>query len=128
MRFHIEIMRIPLLASLLIGVLVALAGTASAQVDHRFPGASSGQFAPPPPAPTPTIPPGGVPIQAYPNTESFARDRIQSEGYKVQRIERQVDGNWKADATRIRPLSPPQEQRVPSKITILPDGRMLQEY
>lgn len=121
-------MRIALFAPLLIGVLVALAGTAGAQVDHRFPGASSGQFTPPPPPPAPSIPPGGVPIQTYPNTESFARDRIQSEGYQVQRIERQVDGNWKAEATRVRPLSSPQEQRVPSKITILPDGRMLQEY
>lgn len=125
---HVVTMRIPLLAPFLVGALVvALAGTAAAQVDHRFPGASSGQFTPPPPAPTPSIPPGGAPIQAYPNTESFARDRIQSEGYKVQRIERQVDGTWKADTTRDPPLSPPQRQRVPTKVTIFPDGRMLQE-
>lgn len=127
-RSHAMIMRIPLLAPFLVGVLmVALAGTASAQVDHRFPGASSGQFTPPPPAPTPSIPPGGAPIQAYPNTESFARDRIQSEGYNVQRIERQVDGAWKADTTRVPALSPPQQQRVPTKVTIFPDGRMIQE-
>lgn len=121
--FHIEIMRSPLLAL----VFVALAGSAGAQVDHRFPGASSGQFTPPPPPLPPAVPPGGAPIQAYPNTESFARDRIQSQGYKVQRIERQVDGAWKADATRIPPLSPPQQQRVPTKVTIFPDGRMLEE-
>jgi len=123
----VMIMRIPLLAPFVVGALVvALAGTASAQVDHQFPGASSGQFAPPPPAPTPSIPPGGAPIQAYPNTESFARDRIRSEGYKVQRIERQVDGTWKADTTRAPPLSTPQ-QRVPGKVTIFPDGRILEE-
>ena len=125
-RSHVKTMRIPLLASLLAGVLIGLAGTAGAQVDHRFPGASSGQFAPPaPPAPTPGPPVQQV--QPYPNTESFARDRIQSQGYKVQRIERQVDGAWKAEGSRVPPLTPPLQQRVPSKVTIFPDGRMLEE-
>ena len=113
-------MRIPLLALVL---TIGFVGAASAQIDHRFPGASSGQFAPPaPPAPTP-----GPPVQAYPNTESFARDRVQSQGYKVQRVERQVDGAWKADATRVPALAPPLQQRVPRKVTIFPDGRMLEE-
>ncbi len=113
-------MRIPVLAL----ALMSLTGTAVAQVDNRFPGASSGQFAPPaPPAPTP-----GPAVQPYPNTESFARDRIQSQGYQVQRIERQVDGTWKADAKRVPALPPPQQQRVPSKVTIFPDGRMLEEW
>lgn len=114
-------MRIPVLAL----ALMSLTGTAVAQVDNRFPGASSGQFAPPaPPAPTP-----GPAVQPYPNTESFARDRIQSQGYQVQRIERQVDGTWKADAKRGPALPPPQQQqRVPSKVTIFPDGRMLEEW
>ncbi|NDH62630.1 MAG: hypothetical protein EBY18_13495 [Alphaproteobacteria bacterium] len=67
-------------------------------------------------------------MQPYPNTESFARDRIQSQGYQVQRIERQVDGTWKADAKRVPALPPPQQQRVPSKVTIFPDGRMLEEW
>lgn len=119
-------MRIPLLAPLLAGVLIGLAGAAGAQVDHRFPGASSGQFAPPaPPAPTPG--PSVQPIQPYPNTESFARDRIQSQGYKVQRMDRQVDGAWKAEGSRVPPLTPPLQQRVPSKVTIFPDGRILEE-
>ena len=78
---------------------------------------------PAPPAPTP-----GPAVQPYPNTESFARDRIQSQGYQVQRIERQVDGTWKADAKRVPTLPPPQQQRVPSKVTIFPDGRMLEEW
>ena len=123
-------MRPPLLASLLyagvlVGPAIGFAGSAVAQVNHEFPGASSGQFAPPaPPAPTP-----GPAVQPYPNTESFARDRIQSQGYKVQRIERQVDGSWKADANRATPLgSPPPQRRVPTKITIFPDGRMVEEY
>ena len=121
------IMRIPLLAPLLAGVLIGLTGVAAAQVNHQFPGASSGQFAPPaPPAPTPG--PAIQPIQPYPNTESFARDRIQSQGYKVQRIERQVDGAWKAEGTRVPPLTPPLRQSVPSKVTILPDGQMIEEY
>ncbi len=118
-RSHVMTMRVPLLALALIG----LAGAVQAQVDNRFPGASSGQFAPPPPpAPTP-----GPAVQPYPNTESFARDRIQSQGYKVQRMERQVDGAWKADAVRVPRLAPPQQQRVPNKITIFPDGTMVEE-
>ena len=126
-RSHVMSMRIPLLASLLAGALIGLAGTAGAQVNHQFPGASSGQFAPPaPPAPTPG--PAVQPIQPYPNTESFARDRVQSQGYKVQRIERQVDGAWKAEGSRVPPLTPPLRQSVPSKVTIFPDGRMLEEY
>lgn len=120
-------MRIPLLAPLLAIGLLGVAGVAVAQVDHKFPGISSGQLTPPiPPAPAP-----GPPVAPYPNTESVARDRIQSQGYKVQRIERQVDGSWKADANRVPSVVPPsqqqQQKRVPSKVTIFPDGRMLEE-
>lgn len=119
-------MRIPLHAPLLAIGLLGLAGAAVAQVDHKFPGISSGQLTPPiPPAPAP-----GPPAPPYPNTESVARDRIQSQGYKVQRIERQVDGSWKADANRVPSFVPPsqqQQKRVPSKVTIFPDGRMVEE-
>ena len=118
-------MRIPLLAPLLAIGLLGLAGAAVAQVDHKFPGISSGQLTPPiPPSPAP-----GPPVAPYPNTESVARDRIQSQGFKVQRIERQVDGSWKADANRVPSFVPPaqQQQRVPSKVTIFPDGRMVEE-
>ena len=119
-------MRIPLLAPLLAIGLLGLAGAAVAQVDHKFPGISSGQLTPPiPPAPAPAP---GPPVAPYPNTESVSRDRIQSQGFKVQRIERQVDGSWKADASRVPSFVPPaQQQRVPSKVTIFPDGRIVEE-
>jgi hypothetical protein len=110
-----------MLRFLLFGVLTGLAGTAVAQVDHRFPGASSGQFAPPaPPAPTP-----GPPVAAYPNTESLARDRIQSQGYRIQRIERQNDGAWKAETRR--DAVPTRPQGVPSQVDVLPNGQILEK-
>jgi hypothetical protein len=51
---------------------------------------------------------------------------VQSQGYKVQRMEQRNDGSWKADATR-DPV-PTRPKGVPTKVTILPDGRMLEEY
>ncbi len=114
-RNHIAKMRTSLLALALIG---GLAGSVAAQVDQRFPGASSGQFAPPPPpAPTP-----GPPIAAYPNTESLTRDRIQSQGYKVQRLEQQNNGGWKAQTSR--DAVPTRPHGVPSEVTVSPNGQM----
>jgi hypothetical protein len=114
-RDHMNKMRIPVLALILIS---SLAGSATAQVDHRFPGASSGQFAPPaPPAPTP-----GPPVAAYPNTESLARDRIQSQGYKIQRLDQQNNGAWKAETRR--DAVPTRPRGVPSEVTIQPNGQM----
>jgi len=127
--FHIDGMRSPLLATGLFLALVGAVGAASAQHPANTPfGTSAGQAAPPaPPAPTPGPPPGGTSAGArYPNTESLSRDRVQSQGYKVQRIERRNDGSWKADATR-DPV-PTRPKGVPTKVTILPDGRMLEEY
>ena len=108
-------MRTSLLALALIG---GLAGPVAAQVDHRFPGASSGQFAPPPPPP----PTPGPPIAAYPNTESLTRDRIQSQGYKVQRLEQQNNGGWKAQTSR--DAVPTRPHGVPSEVTVSPTGQM----
>jgi len=77
--------------------------------------------APTTPAPQPSASYGG----RYPNTESLSRDRIESEGYRVRKITPQNDGSWKADATR-DPV-PTRPKGVPSKITIYPDGRIVEE-
>jgi len=61
----------------------------------------------------------------YPNTESLSRDRIQSEGYRVKSINRQNDGSWKADVSR-DPV-PTRPKGVPSKVTVYPDGRIVEE-
>ncbi len=77
--------------------------------------------------PSPSVPPGGTSAGArYPNTESLGRDRIQSQGYKVERMSPQVDRAWKADVTR--DAVPTRPRGTPSKVTILPDGRMLEEW
>ena len=61
----------------------------------------------------------------YPNTESLSRDRIHSEGYRVKSINRQNDGSWKADVSR-DPV-PTRPKGVPSKVTVYPDGRIVEE-
>ena len=95
----------------------------------RMPETMSPGALPPPPtivspttsAPQPSASYGG----RYPNTESLSRDRIESEGYRVRRITPQNDGSWKADATR-DPV-PTRPKGVPSKVTIYPDGRIVEE-
>ena len=77
--------------------------------------------APSVPAPQPSASYGG----RYPNTESLSRDRIQSEGYRVKNINRQNDGSWKADVSR-DPV-PTRPKGVPSKVTVFPDGRIVEE-
>jgi hypothetical protein len=129
--FHIGSMRPPLLAPALLALLlplVATSGAAMAQLNPSLPPVTSiGSQAPVQPALPPTVPPGGTSAgAAYPNTQSLARDRVQSQGYKVQRMEQRNDGTWKADATR-DPV-PTRPKGVPTKVTILPDGRMLEEY
>lgn len=121
-------MRSPLLASALFLALIGGAGAVWAQHPANTPfGTSAGQAAPSMPPPPPAVPPGGTSAGArYPNTESLSRDRVQSQGYKVQRLEQRNDGSWKADATR-NPV-PTRPKGVPSKVTILPDGRMLEEW
>jgi hypothetical protein len=90
---------------------------------------SPGALPPPPSMPAPSIStpaPSASYGGRYPNTESLSRDRIQSEGYRVQRITPQNDGSWKADASRN--AVPTRPQGVPSSITIYPDGRTVEEH
>ena len=61
----------------------------------------------------------------YPNTQSLSRERIESQGYRVKKIDPQNDGSWKADVTR--DAVPTRPAGVPSKVTIFPDGRVLEE-
>jgi hypothetical protein len=87
---------------------------------------SPGALAPPP---TPSLPPPGTPASSlgarYPDTESLSRARIESQGYRVDRLSRGNNGAWRAetrrDAVPTRPLG------VPSKVTIYPDGRVVEE-
>ncbi len=88
---------------------------------------SPGALPPPPTISAPSAP--SAPITSYgsryPSTESYSRDRIESQGYRVQRITPENNGSWKADASR--DAVPTRPQGVPSKITIFPDGRVLEE-
>lgn len=72
-------------------------------------------------APAPSASYGG----RYPNTESLSRDRIESQGYRVEKITPQNNGSWKANVAR-DPV-PTRPKGVPSKVTIFPDGRVLEE-
>jgi len=123
-------MRTPLLSLLLI---IATAATASAQGIAAPTAGAMPQMLPPaiqPPSSMPSSPsvsPGGTSAGArYPSTESLSRDRIRSQGYKVERITPRYDGEWKADTTR-DPV-PTRPKGTPSKVTILPDGQMLEEW
>lgn len=89
---------------------------------------SAGALPPPPTivSPTTSVPPPSASYGGrYPNTESLSRDRIESQGYRVRKITPQNDGSWKADATR-DPV-PTRPKGVPSKVTIYPDGRIVEE-
>ena len=89
---------------------------------------SPGALPPPPTMPAPSVStpaPSASYGGRYPNTESLSRDRIQSEGYRVRKITPQNDGSWKADVTR-DPV-PTRPTGVPSKITVFPDGRIVEE-
>jgi len=66
-----------------------------------------------------------MPVERYPNTESLSQDRIESQGYRVDGMTQQNDGSWRTDASRN--AVPTRPQGVPSKVTIFPDGRMLEE-
>lgn len=87
---------------------------------------SPGALPPPPtPTPSPSIAPSASYGGSYPNTQSLSRERIESQGYRVQRITPQINGSWKADATR--DAVPTRPAGVPTKVTIFPDGRILEE-
>lgn len=122
-------MRTPLLGpALSVVALIVTAGAAPAQQNPSLPPVTSIGSQAPTLAPLgPPAPPGGTSTGArYPNTESAARDRIQSQGYRVQRLEQRNDGSWKAETTR--DAVPTRPRGVPTKVTILPDGRMLEEW
>jgi hypothetical protein len=90
----------------------------------RMPETMSPGAAPPPSVPPPA--PVMAPPAPQPNTQSMARDRVQSQGYTVRKVEPRPDGSWRVDATR--DATPTRPQGVPKKITIHPDGRETVEY
>jgi hypothetical protein len=115
-------------------VLVSIATPALAQYapgsagnGGRMPETMSPGALPPPPTPSP--PAASAPATSYgsryPNTQSLSRDRIESQGYRVKTIIPQNDGSWKADVTRN--AVPTRPAGVPGKVTIFPDGRILEE-
>jgi hypothetical protein len=79
-----------------------------------------------PPPPMPQAMPVQPPPAPYPNTQSMARDRVQSQGYAVRKVEPRPDGSWRVDATR--GAVPTRPQGYPRSITIHPDGRETVEY
>lgn len=123
-------MRIFPMSATVVAMVVA-AGTAFAQLPPgsignagRMPETMSPGALPPPPTPPPA--PVMAPPAPYPNTQSMARDRIQSQDYRVQRLQQRPDGSWKADVTR--DAVPTRPQGVPKKVTILPNGQMIEEW
>jgi hypothetical protein len=127
-------MRTILVTALLIATLAtpALAQYAPGSIGNggRMPETMSpGALPPPPTMPAPSVStpaPSASYGGRYPNTESLSRDRIQSEGYRVKNITRQNDGSWKADVSR-DPV-PTRPKGVPSKVTVYPDGRIVEEH
>jgi hypothetical protein len=119
--------------------LAVVAGPAAAQYapgsignGGRMPQTMSPGALPPPPtslsypstSSSPSVPSSSLGAR-YPNTESMARERVESRGYQVDRITRQNNGSWKAEATR--DATPTRPLGVPSRIIIYPDGRVVEE-
>jgi hypothetical protein len=126
-------MRTPLLFALALVTVTtpALAQYAPGSIGNggRMPETMSPGALPPPPvmsAPSaPVAPPSASYGGRYPNTETLSRDRVESQGYEVQRITPQNNGSWKADVSR-DPV-PTRPRGTPSTVTIFPDGRVLEE-
>lgn len=120
------------LLTLAFGVaLVAAADTAFAQLvpgsignGGRMPDTMSPGALPPPPVAPPA--PVMAPPAPQPNTYSLQRDRLENQGYKVQRLEQENDGSWRAKVSR--DAVPTRPQGVPKKVTIHPNGQMIEEY
>ena len=120
---------------LAIGFVISTASVVQAQYvpgsignGGRMPETMSPGALPPPPTITPSAPsspPATSLGSQYPNTQSLSRERIQADGYRVRSMTRQNDGSWKADVTR-DPV-PTRPKGVPSKVTIYPDGRIVEE-
>ena len=111
--------------------LVAAADTGFAQLvpgsignGGRMPDTMSpGALLPPPVAPPAPV---MAPPAPQPNTYSLNRDRLENQGYKVQRLEQENDGSWRARVTR-DPV-PTRPQGVPKRVTIHPNGQVIEEY
>jgi hypothetical protein len=110
-------------------ILILAAGAAHAQAGRgqignagRLPETMSPGFQPPTSMPSPTP---IAPTSRYPGTQSLSQDRIESQGYHVQNIQPQNDGSFSAGASR--DAVPTRPQGVPSRITIFPDGHMVEE-
>ncbi|WP_428682987.1 hypothetical protein [Reyranella sp.] len=124
-------MRTLLLAAVFAMALVAAADPALAQLvpgsignGGRMPDTMSpGALLPPPVAPPAPV---MAPPAPQPNTYSLNRDRLENQGYKVQRLEQENDGSWRARVTR-DPV-PTRPQGVPKRVTIHPNGQVIEEY
>lgn len=90
----------------------------------RMPDTMSPGALPPPPVAPPA--PVMAPPASQPNTYSLNRDRLENQGYKVQRLEQENDGSWRAKVTR--DAVPTRPQGVPKKVTIHPNGQIIEEY
>jgi len=66
-----------------------------------------------------------APVQRYPNTEALARDTIESQDYSVNGITLQSDGSWQVGVNQ--DAVPTGPQGAPSRVTIFPDGRTVEE-
>jgi hypothetical protein len=90
----------------------------------RMPDTMSPGALPPPPVAPPA--PVMAPPAPQPNTYSLNRDRLENQGYRVQRLEQRNDGSWRANVTR-DPV-PSRPQGVPKRVTIHPNGQIVEEY
>lgn len=90
----------------------------------RMPDTMSPGALPPPPVAPPA--PVMAPPPSQPNTYSLQRDQLQNQGYRVQRLEQRNDGSWRANVTR-DPV-PTRPQGVPKRVTIHPNGQIIEEY
>lgn len=122
----------PTLLTLAFGIaLIAAAGTGFAQLvpgsignGGRMPDTMSPGALPPPPVAPPA--PVMAPPAPQPNTYSLQRDRLENQGYRVQRLEERNDGSWRAKVSR--DSVPTRPQGVPKRVTIHPNGQMIEEY
>lgn len=124
-------MRPPLLTLVFVMTLIVAADTAFGQLvpgsignGGRMPDTMSPGALPPPPVAPPA--PVMAPPPPQPNTYSLQRDRLENQGYKVQRLEEKNDGSWRANVTR-DPV-PTRPQGVPKRVTIHPNGQVIEEY
>lgn len=124
-------MRITLLTLVFAMAMVAAAETAVGQLvpgsignGGRMPDTMSPGALPPPPVAPPA--PVMAPPVSQPNTYSVNRDRLENQGYRVQWLEQRNDGSWRANVTR-DPV-PTRPKGVPKRVTIHPNGQIVEEY